>query len=178
LTKGKPLDGSKSLPAKIEEVPEELSPVWDDKIAEAFKGLNPKQQTFLIKYVSCWNGAEAYRTAYNPLAGDHLAASLGSRLIANDDISLILAKFADNKTEALFLVQKTYTEAATQATKPIFGKDELGQPVLVMDVPDHAVRVKAADSIAKLHGLNAPAEVKHEVTSRVQIVELPPKDKP
>ena len=142
-------------------IPEELEAVWDDEIAKVFKGLLPKQQNFLVTYVSCWNAAEAYRKSHNPLAKTETASANGSRLIANDSVSLILAKFANNKTEALFLVQKTYNEAAREASKPIFGKDDEGQPILVMDQPDYAVRVKAAEAIAKLHGLNQPAEIKH-----------------
>jgi hypothetical protein len=154
-----------------------LESVWDEGIATAFLALPPKRQAFLLNYVKCWNAAESYRQSHNPLASDHVASANGSRLVANDSIGLILAKFANNKTEALFLVQKTYHEAAQLATKPIFGKDDLGQPILVLEQPDYAVRVKAAEAIAKLHGLNQPAEVKHsgEVTSKVQIVNLPTK---
>jgi hypothetical protein len=156
-------------------IPEELTEVWDQSIAEIFAKLLPKQQDFLLAYVNCWSGAEAYRRSHNPLAKNEVAAANGSRLISNDNISSILGKFTNQKTEALFLVQKTYNEAAQNAMKPIFGKDESGQPVLVMEQPDYAVRVKAAEAISKLHGLNQPAEVKHsgEVTSRILQINLP-----
>lgn len=157
--------------------PEELNAVWDDGIAKAFQAMIPNHQNFLLAYVKTWNAAESYRQAYNLLASDQVASSNGSRLVANDSIGFILAKFANNKTESLFLVQKTYNDAAREATKPIFGKDDAGQPILVMEQPDYAVRVKAAEAIAKLHGLNQPAEVKHsgEIVSRVVQVELPKK---
>ncbi len=168
---------SKAITIKPPEPPEELSTVWDDEIAEAFAALNPKQQTFLIHYITSANASESYRKAYNPLANGDVAASCGRQVLSSTHISAILSKFLEQRTQAMFLVQKTFQEAANNATKPIFGKDELGQPILVMDMPDHAVRVKAADSIAKLHGLNAPAEVKHsgEITSKVQLIELPRK---
>ncbi|MDQ2999898.1 MAG: terminase small subunit [Fibrobacterota bacterium] len=159
------------------DIPEELESVWDPAIAVAFKALLPKQQDFILQYIQTWNAAEAYRRSHNHLAKDTVASANGSRLVANDSIGVILAKFANNKTEALFLVQKTYNDAAQLASKPIFGKDDLGQPILVMEQPDYAVRVKAAEAIAKLHGLNQPAEVKHsgEITSKVIQVNLPTK---
>lgn len=161
------------------DIPEELNAVWDDGIAKTFQAMPPKHQTFLLAYVKCWNAAASYRQSHNPLASDTVSSANGSRLVANDSISLILQKFANNKTEALFLVQKTYNDAAREATKPIFGKDDLGQPILVMEQPDYAVRVKAAEAIAKLHGLNQPAEVKHsgEIVSKVVQVQLPTKKK-
>ena len=182
MTKPKKLKNDKKEPIKRlihtkTVIPEELTEVWDHSIADSFKKLLPKQQDFILAYVKCWSGAEAYRQSHNPLASNETAAANGSRLISNDNISAILGKFTNNKTEALILVQKTYIEAARDASKPIFGKDDSGQPVLVMEQPDYAVRVKAGEAIAKLYGLNAPAEVRQslEITSRVIQVELPTK---
>ena len=186
MGKRKDKDDGKGLappapPATIEPAsdrPEELEAVWDDDIATTFAGLLPKHQAFLLKYIQCWNAAEAYRHSHNPMASDHVASANGSRMIAREGISSILAKFADQRTEALFLVQKTYNEAAISASKPIFGKDEVGQPILVMEQPDYAVRIKAAEALAKLHGLNAADKVEHsgEVLSKIVQVELPKKD--
>lgn len=158
-------------------IPEELETVWDKDVAEAFKALSDKHQLFLLEYTKCWSKAEAYRRSYNPMASDDVASSNGSRLIGNSSISGILDKFAQSRTEALFLVQKTYNDAAKEASKPIFGKDELGQPILVMEQPDYAVRVKAAEAIAKLHGLNAADKIEHsgEVVSKIIQVNLPTK---
>lgn len=173
----KPVSMKQGAPIQKASIPEELSEVWDQDIADSFKKLLPKQQSFLLAYVKIWNAAEAYRQSHNPLATNETASANGSRLIANDSITAILGKFTNNKTEALILVQKTYMEAAKEASKPIFGKDDLGQPILVMDQPDYAVRVKAGEAMAKLYGFNAPAEVRQtlDVTSRVIQVELPKK---
>jgi hypothetical protein len=147
-----------------EPIPEELEPVWDDKVAEAFKALEPRQRNFLLSYLNCWNGSEAYRRSYNELANDTTASSCASRLLAKASIRAVLEAFLDTQIEDLLLVKRTYIEAAKTANKPIFGKDEMGQPILVMEQADHDVRIKAAQSLAKLHGLNAPE--KQETTHK------------
>jgi hypothetical protein len=155
--------GTNTPPAAVQEnksdIPEELDPVWSAEVATTFTALEPRQRAFLLAYVKTWNGAEAYRRAYNELANDATASSCGSRLLANASIKSILAAFLDTQIEDLLLVKRTYTEAAKTASKPIFGKDDLGQPILVMEQPDHDVRIKAAQALAKLHGFNAADKV-------------------
>lgn len=160
--------------AEKADIPEELESVWDDEIAATFKAMADKEQIFLLAYVKCWEKAEAFR-AVRPLASDTVAATQGGVMFRKIDKTGIWERFKQSRAEALFLVEKTYNAAAQEATKPIFGKDDLGQPILVMDQPDHAVRVKAAEAISKLHGLNQPAEVKHsgEITSKVVQINLP-----
>lgn len=138
------------------EAPEELAEVWTESVASAFRALEPKQQAFLLKYVTCWNGTEAYRHAYNRSASSDVARSCGSRLLASANVKAVLEAFLDTRTEDLLLVKQTYIEAAREAVKPIFGKDEAGQPTKVEDYPDYDARIKAAQALSKLHGLNAP----------------------
>jgi len=146
----------------IGEVPEEIALLQDEKAVPAFHRLNLKQQKFILHYLKEGNGAEAYRQSYNELANDTTAATCGSRLLTYADIKVVLAAFQDFRDEDLVLVRKTFVDAAKTASKPIFGKDNEGQPILVMEQEDHAVRVKAAESLAKLHGLNAAD--KHELS--------------
>lgn len=152
-------------------IPEELHPVWSYKVAEAFRALEPKQRVFILAYVRKWNGSEAYREAYNPLANDGTAAACGSRLLANANVKAVLGAFLDTQTEDLLLVKQTYVEAARTASKPIFGKDSDGQPILVLEQADHDVRIKAAQALAKLHGLNAPDKTEHSGTVTLSIAE-------
>lgn len=154
-----------------EEIPEELTEIADDKALPAFRRLNLRQQKFLLHYIREGNGAEAYRQAYNELASDHVAAVVGSRLLTNADIKTVLSAFQDHKDEDLILVRKTYVDAARGATKPIFGKDSEGQPILVMEQEDHAVRVKAASELSRLHGFNA-AE-KKEISGSITVQSSP-----
>lgn len=150
-----------------DELPEELSLLADEKALPAFHRLNLKQQKFVLHYLTEGNGAEAYRQAYNGNANDQVAATCGSRLLTYVDIKTVLAAFQDHKDEDLVLIRRTFVNAARSASKPIFGKDDLGQPILVMEQEDHAVRVKAAEALAKLHGLNA-AE-KKEISGSITI---------
>lgn len=144
------------------EIPEELALLNSEKAVPAFHNLNLRQQKFILHYLGEGNGAEAYRQAYNELASDHVAAVCGSQLLTNPNIKIILEAFQDHKDEDLVLIRKTYIDAAKGAVKPVYGKDSNGQPEKVEDLPDHAIRVKAAESLSKLHGLNAAD--KHEVT--------------
>jgi hypothetical protein len=85
----------------------------------------------------------------------------------------ILEAFLETQTEDLLLVKRTYTEAARTATKPIFGKDEEGQPILVLEQADHDVRIKAAQALAKLHGLNAAEKQDLKVSGTIIIQSSP-----
>lgn len=174
--KAAPAPDKTPVPAVETDIPEELQTVWDNEIATLFAGLRPQQQDFLLVYLREGNAAEAYRKAYNPLAKEHLASVSGSKLVASVGISAILAKFNDYKTEALFTVVQGYREMA-KATKPEWVQDENGQWENVGDAPDWQARKEAFLGIRKVHGLDQPAEVKHsgEVTSKVQIVNLPTK---
>lgn len=160
--KAKPvIEAAPGAPAKLESgIPEELATVWDEDIAKAFRSLLPKQQDFLFHFLRTGVAAEAYRKAYNQLASDHLAAVCGSRMLTSAGIAEILAKFANQKTEALFMVIKGYREMA-QACKPEWKQDKDGQWENVGDVPDWYARKEAYLGIRKVHGLDAPAEMKH-----------------
>lgn len=141
-----------------EETPEELSTVWDDEIRAAYSALEPRQQKFLCAYVGTWNGAEAYRQAYNQLAKDNVAAASGSRLLTKVNIQKILKRFEENRLEDLFLCRYTFQRAAQCAVKPIYVKDKDGVPEKVEDLEDHDVRVRAADKLAKLAKLYDESE--------------------
>jgi hypothetical protein len=142
-----------------EEAPEELSIVWDDQIKAAFQSLSAKYQEFLLSYLRCWNAAQAYREIYNPLANAQTASSCGSRLLAHASIQTVLKRFTDTRTEDLLLVKAVFKEAATEAIKPIFGKDEDGQPIKIEDIPDYDTRVKAGNHLAKLAKLYDDEEI-------------------
>lgn len=141
-----------------EEAPEELSTVWDPEIRSAYLELEPRQQKFLLAYVGEWNGAEAYRQAYNQSAKDNVAAACGSRLLTNANIKRILKRFEESRLEDLFLCRRTFTQAALNAVKPIYVKDKDGVPEKVEDLEDHDVRVRAADKLAHLSRLYEPPE--------------------
>ena len=170
------LEKSDLVSSPVNDCPEELQIIWDDKVAEAFHALRPKQQDFLLHYLNCGNAAASYRKAYNPMATDAVSSANGSRLVASDSMGAVLEKFINRKTEALFTVANTYFEM-TSASKAEWHKDELGQYENIGDVPDWRARKDGADGLCKLYGLCAPAQVKTEpqVHGRVVIVQLPKK---
>lgn len=144
------------------DAPEELSTVWDDEIRAAYGALPPKHQEFLLAYLRCWNGAQAYREVYNPLANGQVASNSGSRILGTIGCQTVLKRFTDTRTEDLLLIKSTFKEAATEAIKPIYAKDKDGQPEKVEDIPDYDIRVKAADKLAKLAKLYDEDEVDPE----------------
>lgn len=137
----------------IEEGPEELATVWNEEVRLAFESLTPKHQAFLLEYLKTWNASAAYRAIYNPMASPQVSSACGSRVLGIASIQTILKRFQDTRTEDLFLVKAVFKEAATEAVKPIFGKDEAGQPCHIEDIPDYDVRVKGATQLAKLSRL-------------------------
>jgi hypothetical protein len=153
------------------EIPEELSQIDDAKVIAAFHELNLKQQKFLLHYLANGNGRESYRHAYNQTSDDNVAGVCASRLLTNVKIKAVLAAFQDHKDEDLVLIRKTYVAAATEAIKPVYGKDASGQPEKIEDLPDHAIRISAAEKLAKLHGLNA-AE-KKEISGSITVQSSP-----
>lgn len=160
-------------------IPEELETIWDDDIAAAFAKMNEKQQNFLTSYLRTGDPAQSYRTGYNrPMASPHLAANSAYQILESIGIQAVMQKIQAQRTGDLFLVVKTFREMA-EASKPEWTEDKNGQWQNVGDVPDWKARKDAADGLAKLRGLNAPAEVKQslDITSRVIQVELPTKTK-
>ncbi len=147
--------------ATTTDIPEELSVIESPEVLKAFHSLNEKQQCFILHYLKCGVGAEAYRKSYNELADNSTAAVCGSQLLRNPNIKIILAAHQDFRDEDLQTVRKVFLEASTTAIKPIYGKDELGQPIKIEDLPDHDIRIKGANGLAKLHGLNAPDKQEH-----------------
>jgi hypothetical protein len=137
------------------QAPEELAAIWDQEIKDEFAALREKQQLFLLAYIRCGNGAQAYRDVYNPLAGDRLASSCGSQVLASNGMKVIMRRLADTRAQDLLLIKATLTEAVEKAVKPIYAKDKDGQPEKVEDIPDYDIRVKAADKLAKINRLYA-----------------------
>lgn len=135
--------------------PEELQDVWTEEAQAAYTSLLPKQQEFLLEYIrSKFVGMKAYRKVYNPLASDEVARSCASRMLTNVNVRVILKLFQDTAIEDMFLVRNTFKEAAESAFKPIYGKDDEGQPIRIEEIPDYAIRVKAAAELREYH---APA---------------------
>lgn len=158
-------------------IPEELEPVWDASVAEAFQSLRPKQQDFILHYIQTGNAADSYRRAYNPNASDHFASSLGAQAMASNGIKTILSKFEEQKTHDLFLCVKTLREMAG-ANKPQWQQDRDGQWENAGDVPDWLARKHAVDGLTKLRGLNAADKVEHsgEIQSKIIRLAMPIKD--
>jgi hypothetical protein len=139
-------------PKVVDNGPDELDGVWDEEVAAAFQGLNPKQQIFLIEYLKCGVGSEAYRKSYNAEASDHLASVHGSRLVANTGIRTILTKFADRKEDAMFTVVRTYFDMTGAKRSTETGRE----------VPDWKSRKDGADGLSRIFGLNAPEKVQDD----------------
>jgi len=127
--------------------PEELESVWDKETAEAWAKLNPKQQKFLIQWLSNgYNASEAYRVVYNKDAENLVAAACGSRTLSSANIQTICGKMTNNNKTELISIKKVFTDALTAET-PIFGDG-----AHIMDIEDHKTRILAANSLAKLNG--------------------------
>jgi hypothetical protein len=152
------------------DIPEELEPVWDAKIEETFRALTPKQQDFVIAYLQTGSATKAYRKAYNPNAGQHLAENCGAQVMGGKGVGTVLMAFEDQKTHDLFLCIKTLREMA-EATKPQWQQDKDGQWENAGDVPDWQARKSAVDGLSKIRGLNA-AE-KKEISGTVTIQSTP-----
>jgi len=130
--------------------PEEIGEFWfDAEVREAFKSLNENQQDFFIEYLSNGkNASQAYRDTYNKSANDNVASVCGHRTLSNANICLILEKIEEPKILKLQRINKVYNDGL-EAFKPVFSKE--GEKV--MEIEDHAIRIKAADSLAKSNNM-------------------------
>lgn len=155
-------------------MPEELTAVWDDEVAEAYEKLTARQQGFLTAYIQTGNCAESYRRAYNPLASAHLATVCGQSVLSSSAMTPIAEKLLARRTADFFQVHKTFYEM-TEAAKPNWVQDEAGQWENTGDEPDWKARKDGADGLARLRGLNAPVEANLNIQAKVLLVELPTK---
>ena len=132
--------------------PEELKDLWEDDCQKAWDLLNAKQRKFFLNWINCnFNGSEAYRQTYNKLASNTVAAVCASQALINPNIQILCGKLAQSQKSDLLLIRRVYKDAA-EAIKPIFGKDLDGQPEKIEDLPDHKIRIDAAEKLAKLNG--------------------------
>ena len=156
---------------------ESLRTIWDADTEKTFKKLSQKQKNFVIEYLKTFHGGEAYKAAYNPQCNNLLAASCGSRLLANPNVAKIMSVFNDNKIEAVSMVVHGYREMS-RATKPEWLKGEDGQYENVGELPDWQARKEALLGLRKVHGIDAAEKTETKHTGEVVIVELPKKNAP
>jgi len=145
--------------------PNELEDIWDEEISEHWLKLNPKQQKFLVQWLSNgYNASQAYKDVYNENAEDLVAAASGSRALSSVNIQAICGKMSNNNKTELISIKKVFTDALTAET-PIFGDGNH-----IMDIDDHKTRILAANSLAKLNGeLIEKSEKVVKVTNNIQI---------
>lgn len=142
--------GTEQKDLRLLGAPEELEHIWDEAIKKAWDSLSQKHQEFFLAYMAEWNGAEAYRQVYNPDAKDQVAANSASRILLNVHIKAILRKLSDTRFEDLIFVKDVLKKAATTAVKPDYEKNEDGKWEITDMAPDHDVRIKAVDKMAKI----------------------------
>lgn len=137
-------------------LPDALEGVWDDELHQIFSKLEFRQQTFALDYLEHGVASKAIEKAYG-LSGPS-AWARGSVLLRDVKVRAFITAYREKDIHRAeddrHLIRTTYREAM-QAEKPIFGKDRDGNPDHIMDVPDHDVRIKAGQALAKLDGLNA-----------------------
>lgn len=156
------------------DIPEELADA-DAELIHAFHQLVPQHQEFLIHVLNGEYHCDAYIEVYGQGKTRNSDTAKACQLLRNPNIQAVLAVYQKHRDDDILLIRQTLREAATEAIRPVFSKDPDGQPEKVEDLPDYPVRIKAAEALAKLHGANAPAEVKHsgEITSKVVQINLP-----
>lgn len=126
------------------------------------KVLTALERRFLLLYAQHeYNGMRTARAMWpkKNWASDNAAASYASRILSG-----IKAKLGNEFWEHLGLdderIARVYREATdAQIVKPMLGPG--GAILEAGPYVDHPTRVRAADSLAKLRGLNAPDKVEH-----------------
>lgn len=153
-------------------VPSELTPLTeaDPKLVAEWMALNARQRAFLPVFIRTGNSAEAFRQAYNPDATPHQASVGGAGILANPSMSKFAKAMANRSLADLLHVQKTFREMSEAV---VFKFDIKKKKYVTTDTPDWGARKDGAEGLSRLHKLFAPTEI--NVTSKVQIVELPKK---
>lgn len=164
----------KRVPKAVEPatVPPELTALTeaDPKLVAVFQALTTQQRRFLVEYVRTGNGAAAYRAAYNAKATTHVASVAGAATLATVGVAKFAEAMARRQLSDLLHVQKTFLEmSAANAQK----WDAKKKKYVDTKTPDWGARKDGAEGLSRLHKLFAPTEI--NVTSKVQIVELPKK---
>lgn len=166
MTRKKSTKGVQESRAESEniDIPADPTDSWTEAQRAAFHAMRMEHQAFLVEYLeNGFNAAAAYRKAFRqPTMDNDTAASCGSRLIRSAKVRAFLGTIKDDAFEDFFIVLRAFRDAAQNAVKPIFAKDEDGQPCHVEDLPDHDTRVKGGQALAKLRGFNAPEKVQDD----------------
>lgn len=138
-------------------LPASLKDVWDPKVAESFGKLSIDHQSFVLAYLANGrNASAAYKESYAGRGDEKYAGRYGWEIVNRQDVEAFLEHFKTRKFQALQRVERVYHEAMEAEIAVIVE----GKPIPGTERPDHDVRTRAAKEYAKLHGLNAPEEVK------------------
>jgi len=143
-----PKEGKSTLPAKgageIRQISKDWEAIWDAEFQLAFETLLPKQRQFVIEYVrNGYKKREAFANAY----GTSYSANLVHNLLGKQEIQLILGRFTDWARDDLFQAHRVLEEAM-DATYTV------GKGKKAKELPDHMIRIKAAEAINKMSGNN------------------------
>lgn len=118
--------------------------------------LTPKQEAFALAFFETGNAAEAYRRAYDVAenAKDHWLYVEASQLLDHPEVALRLKDLqAQAERLSIYTRQKAMDELEQARNEAM----KLGNP---------SAAVSAINSKVKLYGLDAPTQVKTEVTGK------------
>ena len=165
------------VPLEAKEIEPGLEMVWDKEIDAEFRGL----PTTYVKFVNEWvkggmiKPYEAYQRGVDRSATKEIAQAAARVMMRHKGVKMFMERLKDVAMEDFFDVRRTLVEAL-DAKDEVWVRDPVGNNIKLGDAPNHSARIRAAEVLAKLHGLNAPEkhEVKSEHRSIVLEVQLPP----
>ena len=139
--------------------------------------LNEKQKCFCEEYLIDLNATQAaIRAGYNPKTADQQASRLLTNVKVKEYLSDLMKRkqnrriaSADDVLMYLTSVIRGESESEVIVTRSM-GKDYGSEIVHEMKKPDEKDKLKAAELLAKYHGLMAPQqlEVKTEVSVNIE----------
>ena len=171
-----PVVGLEPVTAKVLDTIKDQSP----EIKAIWAQLKTTQQYFVMLVLQDLPHYEAYRIAYDlPKGNKRSLESMASQCLRSKSIAPIIAAIQDHRATDLLRILDVYRDA-TEATRTI--QETTEDPVTheltttYVKVPDYAVRLKGADLLTKLHGLNAPTRVETDIRSTVIRYHRPVRD--
>jgi hypothetical protein len=132
------------------------------------KKLTPKQEAFANKYVECGNASEAYRQSYDTKAmSKEVVWKEASLLLSDRNVTVRVVELKNElgkryKIEQGFIIQ-TYLEIINDVDYTFdlgklagLDKEEKARFFRMMQQTKNTDKLRAAESLAKMLGLNEP----------------------
>lgn len=136
--------------------------------------MTPNQRIFADEYLKDRNATRAYMAAYKRVKGPDVAAANASALLRNPKVSDYVKRRLDELSSAAVADAREILEFHTavmrgEITERVLRYDGFGSQALTENPPRLTERIAAARELAKLLGVDKPAELMEDAPRIIEV---------